>query len=304
MPDTKYASLSVGWHKILKWQILKLFKNQKRENKKLSVFYDQGLQNNSYIWLGHASLLCKLNNINIIIDPVLANIWPYKRHTPLPLNPEQIIINIILITHSHYDHLDKQSIKKLLKNNPKAIIIAPKGTWIYIGNMIDKSQYIELDWWENIKIMGIDIDFVPSHHWNNRGIFDKNKALWGGYVVQNKSFTFYHSGDSAYGQHFYQIGKKFDIQEAFLPIGAYEPRDIMCHYHINPIEALRATEDLGAKLLIPIHYGTFNLSDEPMAEPLSWLKNLLLKNKYSFLCQVAKIGKVYFFNKTSTNRST
>ncbi|MDD5406317.1 MAG: MBL fold metallo-hydrolase [Sulfurovaceae bacterium] len=304
MSNEKYTSLAVGWHKILKWQILKLFKKQQKDNKQLTIFHNQDMQNNSYMWLGHASLLCKLNNINIIIDPVLTNIWFYKRYTKLPIEIEKIKTDIILITHAHYDHFDKKSIKKLLKNNPKTIIVAPKGTWSYIKDIVEKNQFVELEWWENIKIMNIIINFVPSHHWSNRGLFDRNKASWGGYVIESESHTFFHSGDSAYGQHFCEIGKKFDIQEAFLPIGAYEPRNIMCHYHINPVEALQATEDLKAKILVPVHYGTFKLSDESPIEPLVWLENLFFKNKYSFFCHVSEIGRVYFFNKTSINKST
>jgi len=133
--------------------------------------------------------------------------------------------------------------------------------------------------------------------------FDTNKALWGGYVIQNSEHTLYHAGDSAYGEHFKEIGEKFDIDEAFLPIGAYRPEAIMQHNHLNPPEALHAAEDLGAKTLIPIHYGTFILSDEPINEPIEWFEKLVHTHVYPFDTRTLNIGEIYRFKETPASES-
>jgi L-ascorbate metabolism protein UlaG (beta-lactamase superfamily) len=161
-----------------------------------------------------------------------------------------------------------------------------------------------MEWWESLMVGGLFITLTPSKHWSKRTLFDTNKALWGGYVIQNEEHTLYHSGDSAMGNHFKTIGERFEIDEAFLPIGAYKPEWIMSHNHLNPPEALRAAVDLGVKTLIPIHYGTFNLSDELLHEPLEWFEQLLSKHDYPFSQRILQIGEVYRFNNTSTDKST
>jgi len=151
---------------------------------------------------------------------------------------------------------------------------------------------------------GLFITLVPSIHWSKRTPYDTNKALWGGYVVQNSSHTLYHAGDSAYGEHFKEIGEKFDIDEAFLPIGAYLPEEIMKHNHLNPPEAIRAGGDLRAKTVIPIHYGTFVLSDEPIDEPIEWFEKLIRSKTHPFDPRTLRAGEVYRFNAISTPKST
>jgi L-ascorbate metabolism protein UlaG (beta-lactamase superfamily) len=143
--------------------------------------------------------------------------------------------------------------------------------------------------------MEMTITLVPSQHWSRRTPFDTNKALWGGYIIQNETHCLYHSGDTAMGDHFKEIGDKFEIDEAFLPIGAYRPEEIMKHNHTNPPEALEACELLGAKTLIPIHYGTFQLSDEPLDEPLEWFEKLVSTHTYAFETKVLGVGEVYRF---------
>lgn len=151
---------------------------------------------------------------------------------------------------------------------------------------------------------GLFITLVPSLHWSNRIHFDMNKALWGGYVIQNADHTIYHSGDTAYGEHFKEIAEKFDIDEAFLPIGAYLPEEIMKHVHTSPPEALQAAHDLKVKTMIPIHYGTFILSDEPLEEPLIWFEQLVGETIFPFRTYSLKAGEIYRFNSKSTLKST
>jgi L-ascorbate metabolism protein UlaG (beta-lactamase superfamily) len=189
-------------------------------------------------------------------------------------------------------------------NKPNLTIVAPKGFWRYLKKIIKKEQFVELDLWETVTLGATTITLVPALHWSKRTPFDTNKALWGGYVIQNGDHCLYHSGDTAYGEHFKEIRERFEITEAFLPIGAYTPQEIMKVNHTNPPEALQACSDLGAKVMIPIHYGTFALSDEPLDEPLQWFNELIQTNTYPFVPKVLEIGEVYFLSVKSTVKST
>lgn len=291
---------------ILRWQLSKLLKKKSTLiNKPLIIEHHNHLPQSDYaLWLAHASLLLELNKKRILIDPVFGNIPFYKRHTPLPIRTDQLKINLLLITHAHYDHFDIPSIKILIRNNPEITIVAPNGFWRYLKGMIDREKCFELEWWESLMVHDLFITLVPSQHWSRRTPFDTNKALWGGYVIQNQEHCIYHSGDTAMGEHFKEIGGKFEIDEAFLPIGAYRPEEIMKHNHTNPLEALEACTDLGAKTMIPIHYGTFKLSDEPLDEPLEWFNTLIKEQQWPFKAKVLRIGEVYRFSDTSTLRST
>lgn len=290
---------------ILKWQLSKRLGAKDKTTNSLSIQYHNNLPDGNYaLWIGHATLWIGLDNQHIAIDPVLGTIPMYQRYTPLPIPQEQLHADIILLTHAHYDHFDKPSVLRLLKKNPECIIVAPTGFWRYLKGHISREKCFELEWWESVMIGGLFITLTPSKHWSRRTPFDTNKALWGGYVIQTKEQCIYHSGDTAIGEHFKEIGEKFEINEAFLPIGAYRPEEIMKHNHTNPPEALEACELLGAKILIPIHYGTFRLSDEPLDEPLEWFNALTSANTYPFESKVLDIGEIYRLSKTSTLKST
>jgi L-ascorbate metabolism protein UlaG (beta-lactamase superfamily) len=293
-PD--YISPKTSLISILKWQISKYFSRNTATSTALIVQTHTALPDDECaLWLGHASVWLKMSNVQIIIDPVLDTIPLYERHTVLPLPQEQLHADVILLTHAHYDHFDKPSVLKLLANNPETIIVAPAGFWRYLKGSIAREKCFELEWWESVMIEELFITLTPSRHWSKRTLFDTNKALWGGYVIQDKTHCIYHSGDTAMGDHFQEIGEKFEIDEAFLPIGAYRPESIMKHNHTNPPEALQACALLGAKTLIPIHYGTFRLSDEPLDEPLEWFNQLASTHPYPFEIKVLGIGEIYRF---------
>lgn len=303
--DQKYTSKLHGIVTILRWQIQRKF--QKRSAPSSSSFVHllgTFPQENCLIWHGHATVSLQFNRQHIIIDPVLNNIPFYKRFTELPLEAQHIIPDIIALTHAHYDHFDRSSVYALVHNNPNLTVVAPKGFWRYLKKIIKKEQFVELALWETTRIGQTSLTLVPALHWSRRSPFDTNKALWGGYVIQNGAHCVYHSGDTAYGEHFKEIGERFKITEAFLPIGAYAPREIMEVNHTNPPEALQACNDLGAKIMIPIHYGTFALSDEPLDEPLQWFNDLIQTNIYPFIPKVLEIGEVYFLSVKSTVKST
>jgi L-ascorbate metabolism protein UlaG (beta-lactamase superfamily) len=302
MKNNIYTSGRISFFSLLKWGFYKHFINPKINNdNKIKIIKQDKLPKENYaIWLGHATVWTNIDNLNIIVDPVLDNIPFYKRVTEFPVDKDKLIPDIILITHAHYDHFDMPSIKFFIKKNPNVKIIAPKGFKRYLSKY---NQLIELDWWENIKIKDITITFVPSLHWSNRLGIDKNKALWGGFIINSKAHNIYYAGDSGYGEHFAKIGEKFNIDSAFLPIGAYKPEYIMKHDHINPQEALVACADLNAKRLIPVHYGTFRLSDEALYEPLEWLENLLRQQTYPFETTIVDIGEIIYLSNMSTLKS-
>lgn len=299
------TSPKIPFLKILRWQFSKYLSKKIPQKEALSVQTHSHLPQGEYaMWIGHATLWLRLGETTVAIDPVLGNIPMHRRFTALPLPKEQLRADIVLITHAHYDHYDKASVKFLLSQNPDLIIVAPAGFWRYMKGMIDREQCFEMEWWESLMVGGLFITLTSSKHWSKRTLFDTNKALWGGYVIQNEEHTLYHSGDSAMGDHFKAIGDHFEIDEAFLPIGAYKPEWIMSHNHINPPQALQAAIDLGAQTLIPIHYGTFDLSDEPLDEPLEWFKECVAQDTSHLESYILKIGEVYRFSNTSTDKST
>ncbi len=292
----RYTSPNVSLGKILHWQFSKLFHRRAAPSKPLPIISQSDFPEGEYaLWMGHATLWLRLGTTTLAMDPVLGNLPLYRRHTPLPLPKNKLRADVILITHAHYDHYDRASVLYLLKKNPKTIIVAPNGFWRYLRGKIDRERCFEMEWWESVMIGGLFITFVPAKHWSNRTQIDRNKALWGGYVLQNSDHTIYHSGDTAYGEHFKEIGERFSIDEAFLPIGAYKPEPIMRHFHISPLEALMAAEDLGAKTLIPIHYGTFKLADDALSEPIEWFEELIAAQSYPFTPAILTIGEIYRF---------
>lgn len=301
----RYTSPKISFLTILKWQLSKRFSSRETPSDPMPIEYLPALPDGEYAsWLGHASLWLSVGGTNVVIDPVFGDIMMHPRHTPLPLPQDKLHADIILITHAHYDHFDKPSVLALLKNNPETIIVAPIGFWRYMKGVVKREQCFELEWWESVMLGGLFITLTPAQHWSKRTPFDTNKALWGGYVIQNQEHCIYHSGDTAQGEHFKEIRERFEIDEAFLPIGAYRPEAIMKRNHLNPPEAISACGQLGAKTLIPIHYGTFLLSDEPLDEPLRWFKKSIEQKPPLFEAKALKIGEIYRFKTTSTLTST
>jgi len=301
----RYTSPKISLRTVLMWQFSKRFLPSLPTEKPPEIEHRSALPEGEYaLWLGHASLWVGLGKTTVAIDPVLGDIPMFRRHTPLPLPKEALRADVILITHAHYDHFDRPSVLALLKKNRETLILAPRGFWRYLKGHIARERCFELEWWESVTVGGLLITLVPARHWSKRTLFDTNKALWGGYVIQGHGHTLFHSGDTAYGEHFKEIGERFDIDEAFLPIGAYRPEIIMRHNHLNPPEAVRAFRDLGAKTLIPIHYGTFRLSDEPMDEPLAWFSDLTEGGENPVAARILRIGETYRFSTMSTFRST
>ncbi|MGI9462093.1 MAG: MBL fold metallo-hydrolase [Alphaproteobacteria bacterium] len=229
-----------------------------------------------FSWLGQSTVLWRLAGKNIITDPNfstwLAIKWLGERRlTPVPLAIRDLpAIDIVLISHNHHDHLDSYSIKYIAKHNKAAVFYVPLGlkAWFRLRGV---KNVIEMDWWQKQSLNNIDIYFVPAQHWSTRYILDRNRSLWGGFVVKWNGFSFYHAGDTGYNQDMFDmIGKQFaPIDWAMIPIGAYLPRDFMRPQHNNPAEALLIQKDIGAKRAFGVHWGTFVLSTEDTLQPMN-----------------------------------
>jgi len=274
------SSTHISLLKIIKWQLSKK-RALKGESSLFLVQNDAHLlktKEDFICWLGHASFLVQLAQKRFLFDPLFGNIPFYKRQTPAPYSVEELgRVDYVFISHVHYDHFDAPSLKALAKKSPTYIV--PLGMERYIKKIDKDATIYTLDWYEDFKVSDyLKLSFVPSKHWGRRGVFDTNKALWGGAVLSLDQKAIYFAGDTAYDDHFKQIGKKYTIDYALLPVGAYEPVEVMKHNHINPQEAYNAYIDLEANIMIPMHYGTFKLADEPLNEPSEWIDRLIDKH--------------------------
>lgn len=265
---------------VLKW---KLSKNPQAKEKKndvslpisnLSYTYKSS-EYNKISWLGHASFLIHINGVTIITDPILGNLPFSKRRIDKPYSIDSLTnIDYMLISHDHRDHLDIPSIKALYRNNPNITLLVPLQTSTLVQKKVNKNITIQEAGWyqEYIVPENIRIFFLPSKHWGRRGLFDFNRRLWGSFVIQTETTSILFVGDSAYDTFFKDIYSLFGpIDICILPIGAYAPQSLMSESHITPEEAVTAMNDLQAKYIIPSHYATFDLSDEPLNEPMQRL---------------------------------
>ncbi len=220
-------------------------------------------------WIGHASFLIQTGGQNILVDPNWAQwmaIVKRVRHPGLLID-ELPPIDLVLVTHAHYDHLHLRTLRKVSSGQP---IVVPHG----VGKVVRKAGFgevIEMERWQEIQLGPLKITFTPSKHWGARNGYDVHRGF-GGFLIENESGrTVYHCGDSAYFEGFAEIGNRAKIDLALLPIGAYEAMSGRS-VHMNPEEALAAFKDLGATHMAPMHYGTFPLGGEPMHEPLERLQ--------------------------------
>jgi L-ascorbate metabolism protein UlaG (beta-lactamase superfamily) len=223
-------------------------------------------------WLGHASFLLRLDGKTIVTDPFLSDyaspIPPLgpKRFAPPALRaPELPPIDLLLLTHNHYDHLDLPTLDSLpLANGARAVV--PLGLRGYVENR-GFAEIMELDWHDRSSIDGLDLVAMPAIHMSKRGLFDRNRTLWTSYALRSSRRSVYIAGDTAYGPVFKSMNATFDFDLGLVPIGAYEPRLLMKGVHTTPEEAVAIGKDLGIKRLVAKHWGTIQLTDEPLFEP-------------------------------------
>lgn len=221
-------------------------------------------------WLGHASFLLHLRGCHILTDPFLSDYASpaAKRLVPPALRAEQIpALDLVLISHNHYDHLDRASLKVLARCFPDTQVLVPLG----LGPLLKACgfrQVNELDWYERFHHQGVTVTASPALHMARRGLTDMNKTLWCGFAMEDDHWRGYFTGDTAQGPVFDEVGERlgpFDL--ALVPIGAYAPRRLMHCVHTTPEEALQIAEQIRARRAIAMHWGSIRLTTEPMDEP-------------------------------------
>jgi len=225
-------------------------------------------------WIGHATLLVQMDHATFLTDPIWAEraspvdfAGPKRAQPPgiaLDALPE---IDFVLISHDHYDHLDVETLRALAARRPETLFVAPleNGPTLREAGV---TNLVELDWGGSVEVAGMRVVCLPAQHWSGRGLLDRRVTLWGSYAVIGPQHRFYFAGDTGYFPGFAEIGAAhgpFDL--AAMPIGAYAPAEMMHLWHMNPEEALQAGRDVRAQRIVPIHYGTFDLSDEEPDEP-------------------------------------
>ncbi len=219
-------------------------------------------------WIGHASFLLQTSELNILVDPNWSRWLKVIKRLKQPgfeihHLPE---IDYVLVTHAHFDHLDRRTLRKVAADQP---IIVPTG----VGNLVHDLGFNivhELDHWQQVELEGLRVSLTPCHHWGARFLADRHRGF-GGFVIETAGRSIFHCGDSAYFDGFGEIGQRYNVELALLPIGAYDPpsgREV----HMNPEEAILAFKELRASKLVPMHYGSFRLGYEPMDEPLTRLR--------------------------------
>jgi L-ascorbate metabolism protein UlaG (beta-lactamase superfamily) len=221
----------------------------------------------SLTWIGHASFLARLGGKLAAIDPIWSErISGVLRRRAAPGVSFEAVppIDLVLVSHNHRDHFDAPTLRRLA---PHSLAVAPIGHGSLLRSL-GFTRFVELDWWQTHQEGALAITLVPARHWSMRKPWDRNAMLWGGFVLRGPEGALYHSGDTALFDGFAEIGRRAGpIDLALLPIGAYEPRWFMQPQHMNPEEAVVAFLALEARVLVPMHWGTFKLTDEPMAEP-------------------------------------
>lgn len=245
---------------------------------------DRFASNDALIWLGHSTLLGHLDGVTFIVDPMLSDraspiacLGP-KRFEGVQVGLDELPqIDLILITHNHYDHLDRETIEAL-HEKAEAIFLPLDNAPILSKWGVSAEKMRELDWYETAEYRGVRFSLTPSQHFSGRGLTDRDKALWGSWVVQGKTHSLYFSGDSGYNGHFREIGERygpFDL--ACLECGAYN--DAWPEVHMNPEESVKAAQDLGAKVMLPIHWAGFSLSTHAWDEPITRALAVAQKDK-------------------------
>jgi L-ascorbate metabolism protein UlaG (beta-lactamase superfamily) len=256
------------------------------------------------IWFGHSSVLVEIEGVRIMTDPVLSDVvspvpfGPKRMHPPPLALADLSGIDAVLISHDHYDHLDMKTIQHL----------AAQGTHFYVGLgigahlerwQVAPEQIHEMDWWETLEYKNVQINCAPARHYSGRKWQD-NSTLWASWVVRGAQHSFYYSGDTGYADHFRAIRERFgDTDLNLIKIGAYGTPPSWLDIHMDPESAVRADQDLGGGILLPVHWATFNLSYHAWDEPI--LRTLSAAQPAQIQVVTPRIGEVFEFGQAFTN---
>jgi N-acyl-phosphatidylethanolamine-hydrolysing phospholipase D len=233
-------------------------------------------------WIGHATVLVQYSGMALLTDPIFSDraspisfLGPKRVHPPAPAIDELPDIDYVIISHNHYDHLDRKTVQKL-GSAPFWLVPLGLREWL-IDAGIAPERIAELDWWQSRRFDGTTVTATPAQHWSSRALWDRRETLWSSWMVQVDDFTFWFSGDTGYNGHqFKKIGAGFRrVDLGLISIGAYAPRWFMKDMHINPEEAVRISREIGAEYSIGIQWGTFRMTAEPIDEPPRRLREAL-----------------------------
>lgn len=252
----------------------------------------------NYIVVNHATVLVQIGAVNVLFDPI----WS-ERSSPISwAGPKRAVnpglkfadlppIDLVLISHNHYDHMDLPTLKRLEEQFQPVFVTSLGNRALLQENGC--TEVYELDWWERKEFKNLVINFVPAQHFSSRTPFDHNKTLWGGFVVQDaKSNSVYFAGDTGYAKFFKSIGEKFGpLKLAFLPIGAFSPRWFMQPVHMNPSDAIQAHADINSNYSVAIHFGTFQLADDGWQEPVEELRKELASKSINGVFEIPTFGE-------------
>lgn len=288
-----------GMWDVLKWKTSpNPYKEQKeRDTGRLKVIPGNSLDevtNDSITWLGHASYLIHLDGVRILVDPILTEPFFLKRYSDLPFETSAFKdIDYILISHNHRDHCDKESIELLAQQNPEATWLCGLGLdSLLLRDWTGSKKIQAAGWYQQYQIDNrVKISYLPTRHWSRRGLFDTNASLWGAFLLESKGRKIYFGGDSGYGNHLKKTNELFGPVDYYIAgIGAFAPRWFMAPSHMHPEEAARSSNDLQAKNLMPMHFGTFDLSDEPLLEPAHLIQKLKAQNAFDANLLIPAVG--------------
>jgi L-ascorbate metabolism protein UlaG (beta-lactamase superfamily) len=279
-----------GFKDVIKWKL-------NHRKKRWPKWIENNVQSNPALtttdnevvltFINHVTFLIQTAGLNILTDPVFSKrvspsqlIGPQRIRAPGLAFDQLPKIDLVLLSHNHYDHMDLPTITKLAHAfQPQ--FVTPLGN----GHFLKKAgamNVVETDWWQTFEFQKMQVITVPAQHWSRRRLRDTNHALWSGFVLQTKKNKLYFAGDTGFGAHFKEIRQRLGIMDiALLPIGAYEPRWFMRDQHMNPEDAVLAHMDLEAKLSVGMHFGTFQLTDESYDAPVKELNLALNKHQIS-----------------------
>lgn len=258
----------------------------------------QPLHDATLSWVGHATFLIRMDGITIITDPVFGSISPlFNRIIPASCTLETApVVDVVLISHNHRDHLDARSIKALHRRNSKVLFLVPAGdaAWFKRHGYRNVREYL---WWEHATFerdgQTLTFTFLPAFHWSQRGFFDRNKSLWGSWMIEG-STTVYFAGDTAFDTHFAEISGHFkNISHALMPIAPCEPHEWMKFSHMNAEEAVEAFLALKAQHFVPMHWGAYWFGVDEFTLPIErlvsyWEKQQMLEAKELHLLKVGE----------------
>lgn len=227
----------------------------------------------STTFIGHSTFFLQIGGVRVLTDPIWSErcspvgfAGPHRVRRPGQSLDALPAVDLLLVSHNHYDHMDLPTLRQV-----RARWAPCTATGLGNSHHLAKAgirSAVELDWWQSAELAGARVTYVPAQHFSSRGLHDRNRCLWGGFVIECRGAVVYFAGDSGYCPHFAEIGRRFPrIDLALLPIGAYEPRWFTRKHHVDPEEAVRAHLDLRPRRSLGMHFGTFRLTDEAIAAP-------------------------------------